>query len=137
MSKFNLKKVVTVGISLVCGIIIAFIWTFLIHSAHEECVFHGFGFFYIVLCGAVCAHVLIDAGISLFKRMKKLKKGDFVQIIADLGEYTALGNEKGSKGMITEVLKGTNGNIYYRFSPKGAGNYNIVTANEIRKIKQY
>lgn len=39
--------------------------------------------------------------------------------------------------MITEVLKGTNGNIYYRFSPKGAGNYNIVTANEIRKIKQY
>lgn len=137
MSKFNLKKVVTVGISLVCGIIIAFIWTFLIHSAHEKCVFHGFGFFYIVLCGAVCAHVLIDAGISLFKRMKKLKKGDFVQIIADLGEYTALGSEKGSKGMITEVLKGTNGNIYYRFSPKGAGNYNIVTANEIRKIKQY
>jgi len=137
MSKFNLKKVVTVGISLVCGIIIAFIWTFLIHSAHEECVFHGFGFFYIVLCGAVCAHVLIDAGISLFKRMKKLKKGDFVQIIADLGEYTALGSEKGSKGMITEVLKGTNGNIYYRFSPKGAGNCNIVTANEIRKIKQY
>lgn len=137
MSKFNLKKVVTVGISLVCGIIIAFIWTFLIHSAHEECVFHGFGFFYIVLCGAVCAHVLIDAGISLFKRMKKLKKGDFVQIIADLGEYTVLGSEKGSKGMITEVLKGTNGNIYYRFSPKGAGNYNIVTANEIRKIKQY
>lgn len=137
MSKFNSKKVVTVGISLVCGIIIAFIWTFLIHSAHEECVFYGFGFFYIVLCGAVCAHVLIDAGISLFKRMKKLKKGDFVQIIADLGEYTALGSEKGSKGMITEVLKGTNGNIYYRFSPKGAGNYNIVTANEIRKIKQY
>ena len=137
MSKFNLKKVVTVGISLVCGIIIAFIWTFLIHSAHEECVFHGFGFFYIVLCGAVCAHVLIDAGISLFKRMKKLKKGDFVQTIADLGEYTALGSEKGSKGMITEVLKGTNGNIYYRFSPKGAGNCNIVTANEIRKIKQY
>ena len=137
MSKFNLKKVVTVGISLVCGIIIAFIWTFLIHSAHEECVFHGFGFFYIVLCGAVCAHVLIDVGISLFKRMKKLKKGDFVQIIADLGEYTALGSEKGSKGMITEVLKGTNGNIYYRFSPKGAGNCNIVTANEIRKVKQY
>lgn len=137
MSKSNSKKVVTVGISLVCGIIIAFIWTFLIHSAHEECVFHGFGFFYIVLCGAVCAHVLINAGISLFKRMKKLKKGDFVQIIADLGEYTALGSEKGSKGMITEVLKGTNGNIYYRFSPKGAGNYNIVTANEIRKIKQY
>lgn len=137
MSKSNSKKVVTVGISLVCGIIIAFIWTFLIHSAHEECVFHGLGFFYIVLCGAVCAHVLIDAGISLFKRMKKLKKGDFVQIIADLGEYTALGSEKGSKGMITEVLKGTNGNIYYRFSPKGAGNYNIVTANEIRKIKQY
>ena len=137
MSKFNSKKVVTVGISLVCGIIIAFIWTFLIHSAHEECVFHGFGFFYIVLYGAVCAHVLIDAGISLFKRMKKLKKGDFVQIIADLGEYTALGSEKGSKGIITEVLKGTNGNIYYRFSPKGAGNYNIVTANEIRKINQY
>lgn len=137
MSKFNSKKVVTVGISLVCGIIIAFIWTFLIHSAHEECVFHGFGFFYIVLCGAVCAHVLIDAGISLFKRMKKLKKGDFVQIVADLGEYTALGSEKGSKGMIIGVIKGPEGNIYYRFFPKGAGNCNIVTANEIRKIKQY
>lgn len=137
MTKFNSKKVVTVSISLVCGMIIAFIWTFLIHSAHEECIFHGFGFFYIVLCGTVCAHVLINASFNLFKRMKKFKKGDFVQIIADLGEYAALGSKKGSKGMITEVLKGTDGNIYYRFSPKGAGNYNIVAANEIRKIKQY
>lgn len=39
------------------------------------------------------------------------------------------------KKVITGVIKGPEGNIYYRFSPNGAGNYNIVAANEIRKIK--
>lgn len=51
MSKFNSKKVVTVGISLVCGMIIAFIWTFLIHSAHEECVFMGLDSFTLCYVG--------------------------------------------------------------------------------------